>query len=115
MNAVSFLKKKDWKSQARRALSAPEIVAKLVNLPGWTLDGNGADVAIQKSFGFANYLETISFVNAVAFIAERHDHHPELSVYFNRCVVRFNTHDVRGISTSDMECALEIEALGPSR
>jgi 4a-hydroxytetrahydrobiopterin dehydratase len=115
MNAVSFLKKKDWKSQARRALSAPEIVAKLVDLPGWTLDGDGADVAIQKSFGFANYLETISFVNAVAFIAERHDHHPELSVYFNRCVVRFNTHDVQGISTTDMECALEIEALGPSR
>jgi 4a-hydroxytetrahydrobiopterin dehydratase len=115
MNAVSFLKKKDWNSEARRALSAPEIVAKLVDLPGWTLDGDGADVAIQKSFGFANYLETISFVNAVAFIAERHDHHPELSVYFNRCVVRFNTHDVRGISTTDMECALEIEALGPSR
>jgi 4a-hydroxytetrahydrobiopterin dehydratase len=115
MATTSFLKKKYWKSQARRALSAPEIVAKLVDIPGWTLDGDGADVAIQKTFGFANYLETISFVNAVAFIAERHDHHPDLSVYFNRCVVRFNTHDVQGISMTDIECALEIEALGKSR
>jgi 4a-hydroxytetrahydrobiopterin dehydratase len=112
MTTESFLKKKDWSTLVRRALSAPEIVAKLVDIPGWTLDGDGADVAIQKTFLFTNYLETISFVNAVAFIAERHDHHPDLSVHFNRCVVRFNTHDVRGISMTDIECALEIEALG---
>jgi 4a-hydroxytetrahydrobiopterin dehydratase len=51
----------------------------------------------------------------VAFIAERHDHHPDLSVHYNRCVVRFNTHDVQGISITDIECATEIEALGKPR
>jgi 4a-hydroxytetrahydrobiopterin dehydratase len=115
MKSTSFLKKKDWSALTRRALSAPEIVAKLVEIPGWMLDGDGADVAIQKTFHFAHYLETISFVNAVAFVAERHDHHPDLSVHYNRCVVRFNTHDVQGISITDIECATEIEALGKPR
>jgi 4a-hydroxytetrahydrobiopterin dehydratase len=115
MSNPHFLKKKDWSALTRRALSAPEIVAKLVEIPGWMLDGDGADVAIQKTFHFAHYLETISFVNAVAFVAERHDHHPDLSVHYNRCVVRFNTHDVQGISITDIECATEIEALGKPR
>jgi 4a-hydroxytetrahydrobiopterin dehydratase len=112
---MSDLKKKDWSAGARRALSATEIVAKLVEIPGWMLDGGGGSaddmVAIQKTFRFANYLETMSFVNAVAFIAERHDHHPDMSVHFNRCVVRFNTHDVNGISITDIECAAEVDAL----
>ncbi len=108
---MSDLKKKKWVAGIRSALSAPQIVAKLVDIPGWTLDGDGADVAIQKTFHFTNYLATMSFVNAVAFIAERHDHHPDMSVHFNRCVVRFNTHDVNGISSTDIECALEVEAL----
>ncbi len=112
---MSDLKKKDWSAGARRSLSAPEIVAKLVTIPGWTLDGDGAQVAIQKTFRFANYLETMSFVNAVAFIAERHDHHPDMSVHYNRCVVRFNTHDVKGISVTDMDCAFEVDALVKSR
>ncbi len=108
---MSDLKKKDWSAQKRRALTATEIVAKLVEVPGWQLDGDGADVALQKTYRFANYLETMSFVNAVAFIAERHDHHPDLSVHYGRCVVRFNTHDVGGISITDMECAAEVDTL----
>ena len=112
---MSDLKKKDWSAGARRALSATEIVAKLAGSPGWMLDGDGAQVAIQKTFHFANYLETMSFVNAVAFIAERQDHHPDMSVHYNRCVVRFNTHDVSGISITDIECAAEVDALVKQR
>jgi 4a-hydroxytetrahydrobiopterin dehydratase len=112
---ASFLMKKDWQAQERRALSAPEIVAKLVHLPGWILDGDGEHLAIQKTFHFDNYLQTISFVNAVAFIAERHDHHPVLNVHFSHCVVRFQTHDVQGISNTDFACAQEIQAWGLPR
>jgi 4a-hydroxytetrahydrobiopterin dehydratase len=111
----SMLLKKDWSTSARRALSATEIITKLVDSPGWTLDGDGAQVAIQKTFQFANYLETISFVNAVAFIAERHNHHPDLRVHYGKCQVRFNTHDVQGISITDFECAAEVDALIAAR
>ncbi|WP_298923437.1 4a-hydroxytetrahydrobiopterin dehydratase [uncultured Ramlibacter sp.] len=108
---TSMLSKKDWSLQPRRALSPTEIVTRLAAAPGWKLSGDGADVAIEKSFGFANYYETISFVNALAFIANAQDHHPELSVHYSRCVVRFNTHDVKGLSETDFECASLADAL----
>jgi 4a-hydroxytetrahydrobiopterin dehydratase len=68
-------------------------------------------MAIEKTFTFANYYQTMAFVNAVAFIAHVQDHHPDLSVHFNRCVVRFNTHDVNGISSSDFDCSARVDAL----
>ena len=108
---TTMLKKKDWSLLARRALTATDIVTSLAVTPGWKLTGDGADVAIEKTYRFDNYYETISFVNAVAFIANAQDHHPDLSVHYNRCVVRFNTHDVKGISETDFECAAQIDAL----
>jgi 4a-hydroxytetrahydrobiopterin dehydratase len=107
----SMLTKKDWSLLPRRALTATEIVTRLGAAPGWKLTGDGADVAIEKTYTFANYYETISFVNAVAFIANAQDHHPDLSVHYNRCVVRFNTHDVNGLSETDFECASRLDGL----
>ena len=104
-------KKKEGQAPTRRALTATEIVANVAKLEGWTLAGDRAAVAIEKTFTFANYYETMSFVNAVAFIANVRDHHPDLSVHFSRCVVRFNTHDVGGISMTDFDCAAQVDAL----
>ncbi len=83
----------------------------MAQLDGWKLTGDGAQVAIEKTFRFANYFETMAFVNAVAFIAHAQDHHPDLSVQYNRCVVRWNTHDVGGLSSTDFDCAAQIDAL----
>lgn len=104
-------KKKDWKAVKRRALSATELVAKLALLENWKLDGDGPSVAIEKSFHFRDYFETMAFVNGVALVAHRQDHHPDMSVHYNRCTVRFNTHDVAGISATDFDCAAQIDAL----
>ncbi len=98
--------------QNRRALSATEIVTQLSKLNGeqalgWRL----IDGALEKTFVFRNYHETIGFVNAVAFIANAENHHPDLSVSYSRCTVRFNTHDVNGISVSDFFCASRVDAL----
>ena len=105
------LKKTQHAAGSRRALSATEIVAGLAKLDGWRLTGDGVDVAIEKTFGFSNYFETMAFVNAVAFIAHRQDHHPELEVQYSRCIVRFNTHDVKGLSVTDFDCAALVDAL----
>ena len=102
---------RDWSQQRRRALSPTEVVTRLAALPGWALSGDGADVAIEKTWRFANYFETMAFVNSVAWIAHRQDHHPDLSVHYNRCVVRFRTHDVQGLSDTDFECAAQVDAL----
>lgn len=107
----SMLKKTDWSQHTRRALTPTEIVTRLTDAPGWRLSGDGASVAIEKTYTFANYYETISFVNALAFVANARDHHPDLSVHYSRCVVRFNTHDVAGISETDFECAAAADAL----
>ena|SRR5215218_3440864 len=107
----TMLRKKDWSLLPRRALTPTEIVTRLASAPGWQLSGDGPDVAIEKTYTFDNYYETISFVNALAFIANAEDHHPDLSVHYNRCVVRFNTHDVKGLSETDFECASQIDAL----
>ena len=108
---ASMLKKRDWSQTPRRALTPTEIVRRLADLPGWKLNGDGDHVAIEKTYTFANYYETISFVNALAFVANALDHHPDLSVHYNRCVVRFNTHDVKGISETDFDCAARADAL----
>ena len=107
----SVLKKKDWSKLPRRALKPTEVVSRLATLTGWQLTGDGADVAIEKTYTFANYYETMAFVNAVAFIAHAQDHHPDMSVHFSRCVLRFNTHDVGGLSETDFECAAQADAL----
>lgn len=98
--------------QNRRALSATEVVTQLSKLNGeqalgWRL----IDGALEKTFKFKNYYETMGFVNAVAFIANAENHHPDLEVGYSQCKVRFNTHDVNGISVSDFFCASKVDAL----
>ena len=97
-----------------RALRATEIVANLAKLEGWTLFGDGSTLAIEKTFGFANYYQTMAFVNAVAFIAHAQDHHPELLVQQRQCLVRWRTDHVQGISQADFECARQVDALQPA-
>lgn len=96
---------------SRRALSPTEVVTRLAKAEGWQLAGSGDDVAIEKTFRFDDYHRTMAFVNAVAFIAHRQDHHPDLAVHYNRCVVRYSTHDAKGITERDFECASLVDAL----
>ena len=78
-------------------------------VPGWELAENGH--ALTKTFSFTDYYRTMAFVNALAFMAHREDHHPDLGVHFNRCVVRYSTHDVGGLSENDFICAARADAL----
>jgi 4a-hydroxytetrahydrobiopterin dehydratase len=111
MTAKSMLRTQDWSRVARRALTPTEVVMRLAGAPGWKLSGDGERAAIEKAFTFANFDETMAFVNAVAFIARTQDHHPEMEVHYARCVVRFNTHSVKGISETDFDCAARVDAL----
>lgn len=98
--------------QNRRALSATEIVSQLTQLNGEAAQGwKLIDGSIEKTYTFANYHETMAFVNALAWVAHREDHHPDLAVSYGKCTVRFNTHDVNGISASDMFCAAAADTL----
>ena len=90
-------------------LSEASIRELLPQLPGWALVENGH--ALSKTFTFADYYRTMSFVNALAHVANAEDHHPDLSVHYDRCVVRFSTHGGGGLSENDFICAAKAEAL----
>ncbi len=90
-------------------MPAADIQQHLQQAPGWALM-NGA---IEKTYSFADYHRTLAFVNALAWIAHREDHHPDLLVSYSRCTVRFNTHSVGGISINDFICAAQVDALQP--
>lgn len=81
----------------------------LAILPGWELIEDGR--AIRKTFLFDDYYRTMAFVNALAYVAHFEDHHPDLGVHYNRCVVRYSTHDVGGLSNNDFICAAKAERL----
>jgi 4a-hydroxytetrahydrobiopterin dehydratase len=88
-------------------LGADAIAGYLKDLAGWTKAADGGSIA--KDFRFADYFHTMAFVNAVASIAHREDHHPDLEVGYSRCVVRYSTHDVGGLSLNDFICAAKVE------
>jgi 4a-hydroxytetrahydrobiopterin dehydratase len=88
-------------------LSDADVQALLDELPGWRL----AQGALERRSNFADFHQTMAFVNAVAEIAHAQDHHPDLHVSYGRCVLRFNTHSVNGISVNDFICAREVNEL----
>jgi 4a-hydroxytetrahydrobiopterin dehydratase len=91
-------------------LPRAELAQNLDALPGWT----HAHKALHKSFAFADYYRTMAFVNAIAFVAHRQDHHPDLSVHYNRVDVVYSTHDAGGVTLNDCICAAKVDSLAGS-
>lgn len=90
------------------ALPEAEIAALLPQLDGWTVDGG----SLLREYGFRNYHETMAFVNALAWVSHNEDHHPELTVTYKACAVRYNTHSAGGaVSLNDFICAARADAL----
>jgi 4a-hydroxytetrahydrobiopterin dehydratase len=88
-------------AKARRALS---------QLSGeWQLIEKGN--AIRREFKFHDFYHTMSFVNALAHIANIEDHHPDLEVGYNYCRVRYSTHAIGGLSDNDLICAAKIDRI----
>jgi 4a-hydroxytetrahydrobiopterin dehydratase len=91
------------------ALSSSEVADLLDEVPGWEIVSEGKRLA--KTYEFKNFHETMEFVNALAWVVHREDHHPDLEVSYKRCRVVFWTHTVGGVSENDFICAAKIDAL----
>jgi 4a-hydroxytetrahydrobiopterin dehydratase len=98
-------------AQPHRALKATEIVASLAQLEGWSLRGDGAELAIAKRYAFPDFQQALVFANAVAWLAQQRNHHPELEVGWGHCTVHWRSHDAGGITRADFECAAAVDAL----
>ncbi|QDK46543.1 MULTISPECIES: 4a-hydroxytetrahydrobiopterin dehydratase [unclassified Bdellovibrio] len=105
IDSAELLKKKS--RNVKKGLSGTEIDEYLAAMKGWSYEDNH----IVKAYSFKNYHETLAFVNALAFVVNAENHHPDLLVSFNRCVVMFNTHSVGGVSENDFICAAKIDAM----
>jgi len=87
----------------------PDTQVKLMlnGLDGWELVGG----KIQKLFTFKDHHQTFSFANAVAWVSHREDHHPDLVVGYNTCMITYVTHAINGLSENDFICAAKVDAL----
>lgn len=109
VTAVELLNKKSRHQDT--GLTDAQIGDYLAAIDNWSLEAG----KLAKAFSFKNYYETLSFVNAIAWMIHAEDHHPELVVTYNRCVVKFDTHSVNGgrggISENDFICAAKVDAV----
>jgi 4a-hydroxytetrahydrobiopterin dehydratase len=92
------------------AYTAAKAKAELKQLSAdWRLIENGK--AIKREFAFRDFYRTMSFVNALAHVANIEDHHPDLEVGYNYCRVRYSTHAIGGLSENDFICAAKIDRI----
>lgn len=94
------------------ALDDAAIPALLAEVPDWRIDGN----RLQRAFVFRDFHETMEFVNALAFMIHREDHHPDLTVGYRRCTAAWTTHSAGNrLSDNDFICAAKADALYTGR
>jgi 4a-hydroxytetrahydrobiopterin dehydratase len=89
-------------------LSEAEVSTQLQQLPGWTTDGQ----QLSRTYEFANFVESIAFVNRLVEPAEAAGHHPDIAISYNKVTVSLTTHDAGGLTTQDFELARVISQLG---
>jgi 4a-hydroxytetrahydrobiopterin dehydratase len=88
-------------------LAADELGRLLAVLPGWTID----DIHLSKRFAFADFKAAMLFANAIGWIAEAQNHHPDLAVGWGYCHVMLTTHAAGGLTRNDLIVAARVERL----
>jgi 4a-hydroxytetrahydrobiopterin dehydratase len=77
------------------------------HLHNWTL----SESSIDREFNFKNFVEAFAFMTAVAFEAEKKDHHPEWTNVYNKVTIRLSTHKPKGITRQDLDLATKIDSI----
>lgn len=88
-------------------LNENEIADFLKNLNDWSK----VDNEITKTYKLKNFIESIGFVNKIAILAEKADHHPDILIKYSRVTINLATHSEGGITIKDINLATEIENL----
>jgi len=86
------------------ALTPAQIAEGLVSIPDWKFEGGN----LVRTFAFTDFREAMSFVNAVAALAERAGHHPDIDIRYNKVNLALSSHDAGGITDKDFSLAKEI-------
>ncbi len=92
-----------------RPLTSDDVKNYLTKVNHW--QANADNTMISRRFTFKGFYKTMAFVNAIAWIANQENHHPDMEVGFNYCLVKFTTHAINGLSENDFICAAKVDAL----
>ena len=90
-------------------MGAEEAGRLVSHVPGWTLEEEAT--GIRREFRFRNFAEAMRFARQVGEVAEAEGHHPDLSVGWGYCTVRFRTHAIRGLHENDFIMAAKVNRL----
>ncbi len=88
-----------------RVLNESELADALIDLPGWELKGK----PIAKTYEFNSFPLAVEFVNQVADLAEKHNHHPDIHINFKKVKVHCWTHKFNAITQADIDLAKDVE------
>lgn len=91
------------------ALNKDEVQNFMPQIPEWRVSQDGKSIA--RRYAFKDFYHTMAFVNAIAYIANQENHHPDLEVGYNYCNIKFFTHAVDGLTQNDFICAAKIDKL----
>ena len=91
------------------ALTKEEIKQYLPDVAAWQVSADGK--WLSRRFEFKGFYKTMAFVNAVAWIANQENHHPDMEVGYNYCNIKYMTHAVNGLTKNDFICAAKVDAL----
>lgn len=91
------------------AMTKEEVISLMPQIAEWQLHENGK--YITRKFSFKDFYHTMAFVNAVAWVANQENHHPDLEVGYNYCHIKFLTHAVDGLTQNDFICAAKIDKI----
>jgi 4a-hydroxytetrahydrobiopterin dehydratase len=91
------------------ALSGKEVTDRMSEIPQWSL----ADNELQREFRFKDFRKAMEFVDAVAGVANEQDHHPDISISYNKVRLTLTTHKINGLSLNDFIVAAKIDLLAP--
>jgi 4a-hydroxytetrahydrobiopterin dehydratase len=89
------------------ALGPDQAAELLAQVPGWKVEGGW----LLRQFDFKNFHQSMGFASAVAFIANAENHHPDLELAYKKCLVRWRTHSVQGLSLNDFIAAAKVDKL----
>jgi 4a-hydroxytetrahydrobiopterin dehydratase len=92
-------------------MEAEEAGRMIAVVPGWTLEEDAK--GIRREFRFRNFAEAMRFAGQVGELAEAEGHHPDLSVGWGYCTVRFRTHSIKGLHENDFIMAAKVGRLAP--
>jgi len=89
-------------------LTEDEIAGRLAMVPGWARQGGSIVTAVTRS----DFREAMLFAGAVAYAAERANHHPDILIQWNKVTLTLSTHSAGGLTAADFDLAGKVSALG---